>query len=140
MIDTRVGATIDEIQVAITQRLSTIDGLRAYATEPDEPNFPCAYPRVVDWTFDDSFSNTTTWHFDIWVLVGLKPGFNRAQTWLNPFLSTSGRNSIKCAIDEDPTLGGCVSAARVMGGGAYGRVDIAGITALGASMRLEVMA
>lgn len=130
--------TVDEIQSAIKQQLEAA-GMRAYATEPDKPNLPCVYPRVVDWTYDDTFDSTTTWHFDIWVLAGLDPGFNRAQTMLNPYLSPSGANSIKAAIDGDPSLGGTVASARVTGGGAYGRVDIAGITALGASVRLEIL-
>jgi len=130
--------TVDEIQTALKQRLETISDLRAYATEPDKPNFPCAYPRLVDWTFDNTFDATTLWHFDIWVLVGLEPGFNRAQTWLNPFISPNGINSIKQAIDIDPSLGDSVSYARVTGGGQYGRVDIAGLAALGASIRVEV--
>jgi hypothetical protein len=130
--------TVDQIQTALKQCLDANTDLRAYATEPDKPNFPCGYPRLVDWTYDDSFDGTTTWHFDIWVLVGLEPGFNRAQTWLNPYLSPSGANSIKEALDADPSLGGTVSSARATGGGAYGRVDLAGIAALGASIRVEV--
>jgi len=131
--------TVDEIQTAIKDRLASISGLRAYATEPDKMNFPCAYPRLVDWSFDNDFDGDSVWHFDIWVLVGLEPGFGRAQTWINPYLSPSGTNSIKLAIDADPRLGGKVSSARVSGGGAYGRVDVAGIAALGASVRLEVL-
>ena len=131
--------TVDEIQTAIKQCLDTIGSLRAYATEPDKPNFPSAYPRLVDWTFDDTFDGTTIWHFDVWVLVGLEPGFNRAQTWLNPYLSPSGENSIKAAIDDDPTLGGTVASARATGGGAYGQVDIGQVKALGASVRIEVL-
>ena len=131
--------TVDELQAGIKDRLDTIASLRAYATEPDKPNFPCAYPRLVDWTFDETFGVTsTTWHFDIWVCVGLEPGLNRAQTWLNPYLSPSGANSIKLAIDDDPTLGLSVQA-RVTGGGANGRGDFAGMTALSASVRLEVL-
>jgi len=130
--------TVDQIQTGIKARLDTITGLRAYATEPDKPNFPCAYPRLVDWTFDNDYDSDTLWHFDIWVLVGLEPGFARAQTWLNPYVSPTGNNSIKLAIDADPHLGGTVSYARVTGGGAYGRVDIAGIAALGASVRVEI--
>ena len=134
-----VEPTIDTIQAAIKRRLDTIDGLRAYATEPDKPNFPCAYPRLVEWLFDETMGFTsTTWRFDIWVCVGLEPGFNRTQTWLNPYLSPSGANSIKGAIDDDETLGIGVQA-RVTGGGAYGRVDFAGLTALAASVRLEVL-
>jgi len=130
--------TVDEIQAAIKARLEAA-GIRAYATEPDKPNMPCAYPRVVDWTYDHDFDGDTLWHFDVWVLVGLDPGFNRAQTMLNPYLSPTGSNSIRAAIDADPSLGRIVSSARATGGGAYGRVDIAGITALGASVRLEVL-
>jgi hypothetical protein len=130
--------TLDEIQAAIKARLEAA-GLRAYATEPDNPNFPCVYPRVVDWTYDNDFDGDTTWHFDIWVLVGIEPGFNRAQTMLNPYLSPTGANSIKGAIDADPRLGNTVSSARATGGGAYGRVDVAGIAALGASVRIEVL-
>jgi len=131
--------TVDELQTAIKQRLETIAGLRAYATEPDKANFPCGYPRLVDWTYDDTFDGTTTWHFDVWVLVGLEPGFNRAQTWLNPYLSPSGENSIKEAIDADPSLGGMAASARATGGGAYGQVDVAGVRALGASIRIEIL-
>ncbi len=130
--------TVDEIQSAIKDRLEAA-GMRAYATEPDKPNFPCVYPRLVDWTYDNDFDHDTLWHFDIWVLVGLEPGFNRAQTWLNPYLSPTGANSIKQALDADPRLGGTVSSARATGGGQYGRVDIAGVTALGASVRIEVL-
>ena len=131
--------TVDQIQSAIKARLATLSGLNAYATEPEKPNFPCAYPRIVDWNFDETFGNSsTTWHFDIWVLVGIEPGFNRAQTMLNPYLSPSGANSIKLVIDGQDTLG-IGTHARVTGGGAYGRVDIAGITAIGASVRVEVL-
>jgi len=131
--------TVDDLQAAIARRLETIASLRAYATEPDKPNFPCAYPRLVDWTFDDTFEPpSTTWHFDIWVCVGLEPGFNRAQTWLNPYLSPNGSNSIRAAVKHDFTLGIGVEA-RVTGGGSYGRIDFGGITALAASVRLEVL-
>jgi len=131
--------TVDEIQGALQERLETIAALRAYATEPDKPNFPCAYPRLVDWTYDDTYDGTTTYHFDVWVLVGLEPGFNRAQTWLNPYLSPAGTNSIKLAIDADPSLGQTVASARATGGGSYGQTDIAGVRALAASIRIEVL-
>jgi len=133
--------TIDHIQASIKRRLETIEGLRASATEPDSPNFPFAYPRLVDWTFDQEFGEPSTlYHFDIWVVVGLEPGFSRAQTWINPYLSGMGSKSIKCAIDGDPRLGGCVSFARVTGGGQYGEttVGVAAVRALAASVRLEV--
>lgn len=136
-------ATVDEIQAGIKQRLDTIVGLNAYATEPEKLNPPQAYPRLVDWTYDNAFEfsgdTSMLYHFDIWVLVPM-PDFNRAQTMLNPYLSPSGTRSVKAAIEEDKTLGGIVDSCRLTGGGAYGKATIGEATLLGASMRLEIMA
>lgn len=136
--------TVDQIQVGIKRRLATIDGLIPHATEPDKPNFPLAYPRLVDWTYDQTFEFdgdiSTLYHFDVWVLVSLSAGLNRAQTALNPYLSPTGSKSIKIAIEEDPTLDGTSQSVRVTGGGAYGQADIGAIKALAASVRVEVMA
>lgn len=131
--------TIDQIQAAIKARLASITTLNAFQNEPVSPTWPAAYPRIVDWTFDEDFDHTTLYHFDIWVLVGLEPGLDRAQMWLNPYLSATGSDSIKVAIDADPRLGGTVASARATGGGAYGRVDVAGKAMLGGSVRLEVL-
>lgn len=136
-------STIDEIQAAIKERLALIDGLHAYATEPEKPNLPLAYPRLVDWTYDHSMSEmgttSTLYHFDIWVLVPI-PTFNRAQTMLNPYISPSGIKSIKETIEDDVSLGGTVFSCALTGGGAYGKATIAEVDALAASMRLEVFA
>ena len=137
---------LDDIQVSIKRALDTIDGLRAYATEPDQlpgSTGAIAYPRVVDWTYDDAWGEAcddipTLWHFDIWVLVDLAGGLNRAQTQLNPYIAPVGRKSLKAALEKDPSMGGCVNYIRLTGGGAYGNADVAGVRCLAASMRAEV--
>lgn len=139
-----MAATIDEIQAGIKARLDTIQGLHGYATEPEQPNLPLAYPRLVDWTYDDQFEgfgggSATVYHFDIWVLVPI-PSFNRAQTMLNPYLSPRGTRSIKAAIEEDCSLGGVVGSVRVTGGGSYGQAKIGEVSVLAASVRCEVFA
>lgn len=138
-----MSATVDEIQSGIKARLETIEGLHAYATEPEKPNPPQAYPRLVDWTYDQEFEFggdvSVLYHFDVWVLVAM-PDFNRAQTMINPYLSPSGSRSVKLAIEQDVTLGGIVDGCRLTGGGAYGKAEIGAIPVLAASMRLEVMA
>ncbi|HYW90806.1 MAG TPA: hypothetical protein VFB50_23755 [Chloroflexota bacterium] len=134
-----VEPTIQDITNGLQRVLATIAGLRAYAIEPDKPNFPCAYPRLVDWSYDQQYGGgSTLWHFDIWILVGIESQFGRAQNEINAYLAPSGTNSIKAAIDADPRLQNTVSYATATGGGAYGRVDIAGLAALGASLRVEV--
>jgi hypothetical protein len=137
--------TLDQIQAAIKRALESIEGLRAYATEPDQipGSSAVAYPRVVDWTYDtdlppDCDTIPTLWHFDIWVLVDLAAGLNRAQTQLNPYITPIGRKSVKAALERDDRLGGCVDYVRLIGGGAYGNTDIAGVRCLAASMRAEV--
>jgi len=126
--------TIQDITKGIQRRLQTIEGLRAYAVEPDQPNLPCAYPRLVDWVYNDTFEGTTTWHFDVWVIVSVGSQFGRAQNELNDYLSPLSSRSIKCAIEGDAELN-----ARAVGGGSYGRVDMGGVAALGASVRVEVL-
>ena len=133
-------ATLDEIQAGIKHRLLTIPDLRASATETERPNLPTAYPRLVSWVYTSTFEGNVEWLFDVWVIVGIEPDLNRAQTALNAYLSPTGNKSVKCAIDKDPTLGGCASFARVVGGGDYGRTDVGGVACLGASVRLEVSA
>lgn len=138
--------TIDEVQAAIKHALETITDLRAYATEPEQPNFPLAYPRLVDWTYDQVFPEaydeiSMLYHFDVWIAVQYGgQGLGRSQTELNPYLSPTGKNSVKRAIERDRSLDGCVQSAVVTDGGAYGRSEIAGIGCLAASVRLEVMA
>ena len=132
--------TLDEIQVGIKRRLETIEGLRASATETERPNLPAAYPRLVSWVYSTVFEGQADWVFDVWVIVGIEPDLSRAQSMLNAYLAPSGRRSVKCAIEDDPSLGGCVAFARVVGGGDYGRVDLGGIACLGASVRVEVSA
>ena len=143
-----MSATLDEIQAAMKHAMDSIDGLRAFATEPEQPpgaEAAVAYPRLVDWLYDETFEIDpndidTLWHFDIWVLVNLASGLNRAQTQLNPFISPTGRRSVKAALEKDQSLGGVVDFVRLVGGGAYGNADIAGVRVLAASMRAEVHA
>jgi len=93
----------------------------------------------VSWVYDVAFEGHADWVFDVWVIVGIEPDLSRAQSALNAYLAPSGRRSVKCAIEGDRTLG-CGADARVVGGGDYGRVDVGGIAALGASVRVEVSA
>lgn len=139
-------ATIDEVQAALKAALATISGLDAHATEPDSAGAkPVAYPRLVPSLneFDADFAGDCAWQFDVWVLVSIGDrGTNRAQTTLHPYLSPGGTNSLKAAIESDPTLGNVVSSARVKGLSNYGTTSFEGIPArfLAASVRVEVLA
>jgi hypothetical protein len=137
--------TLDEVLAALKRALESIDGLRAHATEPEEPNFPTAYPRLVQWAYDETFEEgcdeiPTLYVFDVWVLVDMRSGLPRAQAALNPYIAPVGRKSVKQALERDQSLGGTVDFVRLVGGGAYGTTDVAGLRCLAASMRAEVHA
>lgn len=134
-------ATLERIQKGLKDRLETIDGLRATATVPDIPNLPAAYPMLVSWVYDTEFGGAAQWTFDVFVMVTISGDMNRAQTNLNAYISPTGRKSIKCAIEADPSLGGCgVSFTHVQGGGAYGQDRVGAVDVLSASVRVVVAA
>ncbi|HKC98920.1 MAG TPA: hypothetical protein VKG20_12860 [Methylomirabilota bacterium] len=134
-------ATLEEICTGFKQRLESIgDPLRAYATEPDQSNLPAAYPRLVGGLLASDFDGDAEWSFDVWVLVSLENGFNRAQTILESYLSLAGRKSIVQAIEDDRTLGGKVSSLVCQTVGAPGRADVGGVPVLANNVRVLVYA
>ena len=134
-----MSCTLADIFAGFKQRLDTIEGLRATSAEPDHPNFPAAYPRLLQGGNSD-FDGDVEYLFEVWAIVGLEGGFNRAQTEVAPYLSPSGRKSMQCAIEGDPTLNGTVSYAWVEAIGLPQRLDMAGLTVFGGNLRVHVFA
>lgn len=131
--------TLGDVLAGFKHRLETIEGLRAMTAEPDHPNFPAAFPRLLEGGNSD-FDGDVEWLFEVWAVVGLDAGFNRAQAELAPYLSVVGRKSMQCAIEDDPTLGGTVANAWVQSIGTPGRLDMAGLTVWGGNLRVRVFA
>lgn len=132
---TRVG----DLRKGLKDRLSTIPGLRVYATMPASPQAPAAavIPRSRQIT---NFDGTGAYGFSVWVYVN-PSDLNRAQTQIDEYLSADGPNSIEAAIEVDPSLGGYAESTSVIGWADYASlVDIAGGQLLGARMDLEVLA
>jgi hypothetical protein len=131
--------TLADIYAGFKHRLDTIDGLRATTAEPDKPNFPAAYPRMLQGGTTD-FDGDVEYLFEVWAIVGLESGFNRAQNEVAPYLSPAGRKSISCAIEGDPTLNGTVSYSWIEAIGTPQRLDLAGLTVYGGNLRVRVFA
>lgn len=130
---------LGDIMAGFKHRLDTIEGLRARTAEPDQPNFPAAYPRLLEGANSD-FDGDIEYLFEVWAIVGLDAGFGAAQTELAPFLSDTGRKSIPCAIAADPTLGDTVTYSWVEAIGTPQRMDMAGLTVYGGNVRVRVFA
>lgn len=131
-----MATTLSLLRDEIAKNLRTISGLRAIATIPDNPNPPLAiiYPQSID--FDDAFNRgLTTYNFRLLVIVG-RVDERSAQNRLDSFVSTSGANSIKLALESDKTLNGRAFDVRVTGMTNYGSLDISEVTYLSAEFNV----
>lgn len=132
--------SIDELRAGLKTRLATISGLNAYATMPASPKTPAAAVIPKNARFDQDFDGDATYLFEVWVYVN-PSDLNRAQTAIDAYLAPTGSNSIRAAINADPTLGGKAHSTRVIGWEQYASlVDIAGGQLLGAAVQVEVFA
>lgn len=130
------------ITTGMKTALATISGLHAFATEPSNPPLPAAWPALEGVDYDATFGGGDTFRFRVWVVVPLGTDINRAQTFLLPFLQSSGSKSIKAALEADPTLGGVVDDLRVVSAGPIGPTvpDESGNRQLAAPLTVEVFA
>lgn len=131
--------TLVDIYEGFKKRLDTIEDLRATTAEPDQPNFPAAFPRLLQGGNSD-FDGDIEYLFEVWIITSLAGGFNRAQNEAAPYLSPAGRKSISCAIAADPTLNGKVSYSWIEAIGTPSRLDMAGVTVYGGNLRVRVFA
>jgi len=138
-------ATMSEIREALADALTAVSGLRAFDLLPAQPPIPCVLivPDSVD--YDTSFGNVrrvaglTTYSFVLTVLVGAMSE-RAAQQRLDGYVSPSGDQSIKAAVETDRTLGGVVSDVRVTGMRDYVSFPNGDSTFLGAEFVAQVIA
>jgi hypothetical protein len=130
--------SIASVRTGLKTRLATITGLNAYAVVPMTPNLPAGLvmPRSID--FDVSMARGSDLAvFDVLILV-TESITELAQNQLDPYLAGSGSQSVKAAIEGDPTLGGAADWSRVTGVSAYGDIQYSGKLYLGARFTVEV--
>lgn len=104
-------ATVQQIRDGLKARLDTISGLNAHAQMPvPSINSPAAvvFRRSTDF---DSSTDSDDLTFGITVFIDLAR--QSAQDELDAYTAGEGANSIRAAIDADPTLGGVVDWCRV---------------------------
>ena len=134
-------ATLTEIREGVATRLKTIPGLQASARILTNPTLPTAYvlPGDIDYhqTMGDGHSD---WNLLIELQVGTVSDIG-AQDKLDAFLSESGNQSVKAALEAAPTLGGLADDLIVQGVRDYGLFARAqGDAVLGARVLVWVLA
>ena len=125
-------ASISDLRIGIANNLATISGLRTSPTLPDSPNPPIALVTPISVSFDDSFKRgMQTYTFVISVIVG-RVDERSAQNKLDAFVSSTGSQSIKLAVESDKTLGGSAFDCRVTEMRNYGELTIGDVIYLSA--------
>jgi hypothetical protein len=125
-------ASITDLRTGIATNLATISGLRTSPTLPDNPNPPIALVTPISVSFDDSFKRgMQTYTFVISVIVG-RVDERTAQNKLDAFVSSTGTQSIKLAVESDKTLGGNAFDCRITEMRNYGELTIGDVIYLSA--------
>lgn len=117
-------ALVSELRDGLKANLATITGLRTADTVPDNPNPPIAVIIPQSIKYDDTFQRgMNTYNFSVLVIVQ-RSSERTGQNSLDAFVSGTGNNSIKRAIESDKTLGGKAFDVRVTDLRNYGDVTI----------------
>lgn len=116
-------ASVAELRAGIATNLATITGLRTAAKVPDDPKPPVAIVLPQSVTYDNAFhGGMTTYNFSVLLLVS-RVSERTGQDTLDAWVSSTGTNSIKRAIESDKTLGGKAYDLRVSEVRNYGEVS-----------------
>lgn len=117
-------ATISEISAALRDALTAIPGLRVQDRLVDNPSPPIALVGIDQVTYHRAFAGGNAEHeYTVTILVGRDPE-RVSQDRLNGYLSYDGTQSVRQALEADPTLGGVVNACHVTSGGNISLVSI----------------
>lgn len=131
-------ATNKQIRDGIAARVATVsEDLRVYPAPPGSIVVPAAVVRRRSTTYDVSFDELTDTAWTVTVFVQFANN-DAAAEQLDPYVSPSGTQSIKAAIDADPTLGGVVDFARVSTAEGERVTNYAGIGYLTVDFNIEI--
>lgn len=106
-----MAATISAASAGIKQQLKQIPGLRVVDYLPDQINPPTAIMTVDSVTYHRAFGmGDPVYQFTITVIVS-RASERTAQDKLEAFMSATGTQSVRAALESDMTLGGAVQQA-----------------------------
>ena len=125
-------ASISELRAGIKTNLTTIKGLRVSDFQPDNINPPVAIVFPISVNYDETFHRgMQTYTFSVQVIVG-KVSERSGQTNIDSYISSTGSNSIKLAIESDKTLAGKAFDLRVTDMRNYGELTVGEVNYLSA--------
>jgi hypothetical protein len=136
-----MASLMTQIRSGLATRVATVTSLmgRTHSTIPDKmPQPPWAIVMVPSWDYHQPHGRITA---EVLILAApLGKGQERAQDKLDAYLDEDSSESIKAAIEAEPTLGGVAQDCIVSGWSEYGDVEVNGVSFLGAVLKVEVVA
>ena len=125
-------ASISELRAGIKSNLATITGLRVSDFQPDNINPPVAIGFPISVNYDDACARgMQTYTFSVQVIVG-RVSERTGQNSIDAYVSSTGSNSIKLAIESDKTLAGRAFDLRVTDMRNYGELLVGEVNYLSA--------
>ena len=134
-------ADISKIRDAIAANISKhIRTLRTSAEMPDNPNPPIAIVGIQSIDYDGAFANgLTTYNFTVTVIVGRATERIHQRT-LDAYMASTGKTSVKEAVELDKTLAGNAYDVRVVNMSNFGSIQLNDNTYLAADFTVTVYA
>jgi hypothetical protein len=128
---------VEAVRQGLAANADTVAGLNCVGYVPDSISEPMFFPAEVDVTYDGTFRGMDELTITCRVLVG-RADDHASQQLLNGYLSR-GAQSIKLAIEAEPTLGGACDDLRVQRVQGYRYYQHAGTTYVGAELIVQVI-
>lgn len=130
---------VQEVMEGLGSRLETISGLRVAAYPADQVNPPQALVNFPEEMDDATMGDGSTRAiFPVHLLLDGQ-NIRSATANLQPYISDTGSQSIKAAIQGDITLGGAVDSADVIGR-IVEYITVGSTDYLAATFRVDVIA
>jgi len=135
-----MAATVSEVSEALRTALQAVPGLRVVEYIPDSLNPPMATVGVDTVNYHGAFrGGNPVYLFTVTVVVA-RSSDRLAQKRLDDYLSYGGDVSIRAAVEEDPSLGGCVQTSQVVSGGNITNINVNDVIYLSVDFVVEVYA
>ncbi len=126
------------IRDGIMARLSTISGLHAHDTWPDQVRVPAAIVMPQSLSTKTAIGGSRVYTFEILLLAApVSAGLSRAQDRMDAYLDPTGATSVTAALEADKTLGGIVTTLDVSWHD-YGFHDVGTVEYLGVTFTVTV--
>lgn len=133
--------SLTQIREAVADALAAIPDLNTYPVVPDAAATPAAYVEPSTepfWEYDQDFDGSEDFHLLVTVLTS-RVDANAGQEAVDAYVSRTGPESVKAAVEADPTLGGLVSDCHVTAARDYGILTLQGIDYYGCRFSLDGM-